>query len=854
MPEQTLKNSIISWLRGFPYWMQYAGNEILEGGELSDEKLETTFRLFLQDADLTDPVGERDAIIFAEESEEIDHSESFKIKEIKGITHVNALLADQLISISDQLTIVYGGNGTGKSGYTRMLNNAFKGRGDKEILSNVFERAPNLIPSCVFTFQGADGPFELRFPNDKGHDAFTRFAIFDTQCIKVHLEQENGLLITPSGFDFFNKLITLYQHLEQKLNAAIQTKRGRNDFSQLFQHPNVIQELVHALSERTNLEQLKELADYSAENAKQVEELMRKKGELLALNIPQRIREYQALLNAVDILKQSLAAYIDIFSEESITAIRRTIISFKHFSSLSKQQGIDSLKDYSIAEIGSDTWLAFLNAARKYAERIGVAINGEEKMENCLFCLQPLTAKEENLVNAYWQFLQSDAQKQAATLEQQLLRDRKRVNDLRPVVFDETTALYQYMTVGHEKLNQTWKSLVESLETKKHNLLNSIDDLNEEHEVQQINNTTEEFAVVSGDIQAAIDALSVKNPAAEIEQIDRELQFLADKNLLHKLHDQIVMFVNNQAWAAEAGRKLGSFRTHGITTKQGELFSQHITTRYTNIFNEECLKLKAPTSVVISQRNAKGQTLRRLQVANNIASKILSEGEQRAITLADFLTEMQLNPRNRGIIFDDPVTSLDHQRRDLIAKRLVEEAKNRQVIVFTHDIALLLQLQHYAEQIDGLSVSVTSMRKQGDKVGVIHPTLPWVAQKITARIGYLKNALVKLEKVEREQTEDEYIREAKSWYGMLREAWERAVEERLFKGVIERFGYSVQTNRLKNLAITRQMLDDIDKGMTESSKWVHDAAAGLNPTIPDSNKAKVDLAFFEAFAQSCPAA
>lgn len=849
-----MKNSIISWLRGFPYWMQYSGNEILEGDELSDEMLETTYLFFLQDAGLIDSAGERDEIVFAEESEEIDHSDSLKITEIKGITNVNALLADQLINISDQLTIVYGGNGTGKSGYTRMLNNAFKGRGDKEILSNVFERTPNLIASCIFTFQGADASFELKFPDDKGHDAFTRFSIFDTQCIKVHLEQENGLLITPVGFDFFNKLIILYQTLEQKLNAVIQIKRGRNDFIPLFQHQNVIQELIHSLSEHTNLDQLKELADYSEEDAKQVNELTRKKGELLALNIPQRIREYQALLNAVDALKQNLAAYIDIFSEESITTIRRTTISYKHFSALSKQQGIDSLKDYPIAEVGSDPWLAFVGAARKYAENIGVAGNGEEKMENCVFCLQPLTAKEENLVNAYWQFLQSDAQKQATALEQQLSRDRKRVNDLRPVVFDETIALYQYMSMGHEELTQTWKSIVASLEIEKQNLLNSISELNEDCEVQQINHTTEEFAVVSGTIQAAIEALSVKNPAAEIEQIDREIQFLADKNLLYKLHDQIVVFVNDQIWAAEAARKLGAFRTNGITTKQGELFSQHITTRYTNIFNVECLKLKAPTSVVISQRNAKGQTLRRLQVANNIASKILSEGEQRAITLADFLTEMQLNPRNRGIIFDDPVTSLDHQRRDLIAKRLAEEAKKRQVIVFTHDIALLLQLQYYAEQIDGLSVSVTSMRKQGDKVGIIHPTLPWVAQKITARIGYLKTGLVKLEKIEREQTEDEYISAAKSWYGMLREAWERAVEERLFKGVIERFGYSVQTNRLKKVAITNQMLDDIEKGMTESSKWVHDAAAGLNPTIPDSNKAKVDLASFEAFAQSCPAA
>ena len=39
-----------------------------------------------------------------------------------------------------------------------------------------------------------------------------------------------------------------------------------------------------------------------------------------------------------------------------------------------------------------------------------------------------------------------------------------------------------------------------------------------------------------------------------------------------------------------------------------------------------------------------------------------------------------------AIVFDDPVLSLDHRWRKRVAKRLVEETKNRQVIVLTHDL------------------------------------------------------------------------------------------------------------------------------------------------------------------------
>ena len=89
----------------------------------------------------------------------------------------------------------------------------------------------------------------------------------------------------------------------------------------------------------------------------------------------------------------------------------------------------------------------------------------------------------------------------------------------------------------------------------------------------------------------------------------------------------------------------------------------------------------------------RGQTFRSLVIkGGHSPDKILSEGEQRAVALADFLTEIALNPANAGIVLDDPVTSQDHQRKNLIARRLVLEAKKRQVIIFTHDLVFLTML------------------------------------------------------------------------------------------------------------------------------------------------------------------
>ena len=51
---------------------------------------------------------------------------------------------------------------------------------------------------------------------------------------------------------------------------------------------------------------------------------------------------------------------------------------------------------------------------------------------------------------------------------------------------------------------------------------------------------------------------------------------------------------------------------------------------------------------------------------------VLSDGEQKVIAIADFLSEMQLSEINKGIIFDDPVTSLDEKRKSEIAARFAK--------------------------------------------------------------------------------------------------------------------------------------------------------------------------------------
>src|SRR5690606_5652153 len=79
--------------------------------------------------------------------------------------------------------------------------------------------------------------------------------------------------------------------------------------------------------------------------------------------------------------------------------------------------------------------------------------------------------------------------------------------------------------------------------------------------------------------------------------------------------------------------------------------------------------------------------------------KVVSEGEQRCLSVAAFFAELSTADDPSGIVFDDPVSSLDFQWRNGVARRLVQESRTRQVIVFTHDVVFLLALRKYAEEL-----------------------------------------------------------------------------------------------------------------------------------------------------------
>jgi hypothetical protein len=167
------------------------------------------------------------------------------------------------------------------------------------------------------------------------------------------------------------------------------------------------------------------------------------------------------------------------------------------------------------------------------------------------------------------------------------------------------------------------------------------------------------------------------------------------------------------------------------------------------------------------------------------------------------------------------------------------EAKTRQVIVFTHDILFLRRLiDESARQEVGCSHQY--VRREG-QAGISSPDLPWIAMGIKDRIGALRKRWQSADKLSRTVGSEEYEKDARDIYGLMREAWEQAITEVLLNDVVERYRVSVETQKVRFLHdITEDDCKVVENEMSECSRWMrgHDQPGADATPFPDSAELK----------------
>ena len=247
--------------------------------------------------------------------------------------------------------------------------------------------------------------------------------------------------------------------------------------------------------------------------------------------------------------------------------------------------------------------------------------------------------------------------------------------------------------------------------------------------------------------------------------------------------------------------------------------------------------------VCLKSRTDKGKAFHKLKLdlpQAQTPSAILSEGEQRAIAIGSFLAEVNISGSSTGMIFDDPVSSLDHKRRERVARRLAQEALKRQVIILTHDLYFLNLLVDEAQKA-GVPVETQSMTRRPEGPGVSDPDLPFEGMNTKARVSYLRSRHQFIEKVYKSGDDLGHRKLTAEAYLQLRIAWERAIEEVLLRNVVLRFRKGIESQRLAGVSVEDEDYATVDRWMSRCSNYAHDQALMGVVEVPDPDELLSDI-------------
>ncbi|MFH0773442.1 MAG: hypothetical protein V1922_03975 [bacterium] len=844
-----------SWISKKPYWEKYLWWLHLNRETLTDSDIDHCYRLLLEDSLALDKTSIRsDSLSFEDLSltETTTPSNKIVLSKIKNLKNVNALDDNVSIVFGKNLTVVYGDNGVGKSGIGRLLSNACQSRKPRKVLPNAKKvialTNSNASADIYVTDQNGE-----RLISYKIGDIFSElkcFSVFDNESAPIHLNNENEIKFVPSQLHIFDDVFKSICSIEKLFQLDIERKTKDNPTEEINISSPKILSFLNSLSYKTKNRNVDKALFFTSQNQSEIDKLKKIVEEKLKLDTTKRKLE---LLEECNDLTDFLTKLHDINSKFNGLIVKEINFLIKEINEKKEIAAKLSSKNFEFSEfknIGGQEWKSLILAAKKLYD---LEKNDKDGVlpKFCLLCRQEMGIKEEKLFKSYWEFLGSTAEAELTEARRKLnehLLALKSLETTWPQFLDTEIAIKILKRDSSEELDKIIKYF-ELLKNKHTEWIKSIKD--------EKNVVFTEFVLEIKPIDLLIKAKKqiankLIDQTATIKVINLYISFLEEKRQVSSFIEKIKEYLSFLRWQnAISGINLPAIRAN-ITRKKNEIMDELVISEYIKIFNEESNSLDCDFGLKVESHGKDANTIKelRLDFARGYnPSDILSEGEQTVGALADFLTEARINKNNSGIIFDDPVNSLDHERKSIIAKRLGEEAKKRQVIILTHDIIFLFDLLEFADK-ESLEFSITSMRKNGDQVGLVKNELPWLAQNVKSRVGCLKNELASLKKLESED-QDKYRFSIKSWYGLLYEAWERAIEERLFKGVIVRFRKSIEPLKLNSVQITPELKKKIYDAMTEASNWRHDTAASINPSLPKYTKLESDWGILDNFVTNC---
>ncbi len=833
---------IKNWLLKQPEWLQEAAVRILQKGVLSENDYQDLAELIKKPAGiLITKHRNYDELIV---SQPINELRLKAIKEVIGIE--NLAPRDPLTFGNGNLSVIYGHNGSGKSSYTRILKKASGNTRAQNLKPNVFLPPPDLS-HCTFVIDTDGTEQEIKWDvNESFLDDLVSVDIFDSEEANHYLTKESTATYMPPVVTLFAELANICSIVKDKLQSQQNTLLSKLPKLPSQFNSTEIAKKINELNDKMDDQFLEGFTLWLESDQQKLNDLNLRLSTDSPTELAKQRRntalQVRAIIKSLEGAQHSL-------SSSNIESLR----VLKYDALQKRQIALDAAKNMAgeLTGIGGDAWRAMWNAARQYSQVVYLEkefpVTDEAK---CLLCHQDIGLDAKERLQNFEKFVCSTLEQDAAIAEKNYTTSLAQL----PLALNDQQIRTQCEAAGIG--TEDWLKCLGSIWLKIKNNCLVLNDHEQQGTLCDIPEINPQIDVLTAyaqkldkqAIQFDQDAIEFDRALANNQKLELEAKLWACQQV-DSIKQEVIRLRNHKKY--ELWKSLTNPRN--ISTKAASVSEIAITEAYIQRFNAELQLLGANHLKVelIKSRTSRGEVFHKIQLKgatnqNLLPESVLSEGERRIISLAAFLADVVNKPSLAPFIFDDPISSLDHDYEWHVASRLANLAKQRQVIIFTHRLSLFGTMEDVSkkngEQWHKTHFSALCIESFNGSAGNLAHQQTWNANTKKAN-NILLDRLREASKIGQQSGIELYRQLAQAICSDFRKLLERTVEDDLLDSIVKRHRRSVTTeNRIHSLAtIEKQDCIFIEQLMTKYSCFEHSQSAEIPIRIPEEAELRSDI-------------
>ncbi len=840
---------ILSWSLTRPDWQRDALRRLFLNPQLEPNDIEELLQICKAEHGLLDHNVSHEPLASHHFQEPDSSLPPVSLTSISNVQNINALAPGQTLSFSPEgITVIFGNNASGKSGYIRLLKKVCRSRHTQEqILSNIFVSVAGEEKIATITYQVGDDEKQFDWCEDVScPDELAAINVFDSHGASIYVNEENAVAYAPLGLNLLDSLAQVCDNITDLLNnekralvkalLSLQTEFQSTDVGRWY----------NGLTRLTQTSEITRNTTFTEEERQRSQELDR----VLAQSNPvEAANELKQKATRFTRLRNNLSIINDALSDESTNKAR--LIKAEHDASVEAAQIASKSMEGKdpINGVGTEAWKQLWAAAKNFAESVvqpGVEFPAIDTLTYCLLCQQPLDTDAKDRLDRFDKFIRDETAKKLDECKQAIEESITKLDELLPLSEDNLETLAEFKNYSNEP-GITVEDFLEKSAVRRVWLIQGLKDNKWDQPSALAVSPIDSIDKILKAIEQEVETLEKSADPVQVHNLKDEKTNLQSKEWISAQQTQILAEVERLGKVYKLDNAISSARTTSITVLSNSLTEQCVTSELKTRFDSLLKKIQNRETVLTlnKTRGQRGVVYHRVEFADEDCSfidvhKIVSEGEFRAAALAAFLAEISMSPSRSAIVFDDPVCSFDHLHRENLAGLLVRMARSRPIIVFTHDLFFLVCLQEASKA--RVLFDSKEVIKQATVCGKCIPDVPWETKNLNARIRSLRNSLQEARRIDIADNRDSYEANLAQLCLRIRQATERAVEEVLTSNVVNRFRRSIQTQQISGLSvITAEDCELIEELMTKYSTQLHDQTPETRAEPPSFDEIEADL-------------